>query len=49
MLLLTILQLMALKTIELRISGGWGSLVHLKLLDALGEGMDHFYVHMVGS
>ena len=26
----------------LRVSGGWGSLVHLKLLDALGKRMDHF-------
>ena len=28
--------------IILRISGGWGSLVGLKLLDALGEGIDLF-------
>ena len=27
---------------DLRISGGWGSLVRLKLLDALGKRMDHF-------
>ena len=34
--------------ISLKISGGWGSLVRLKLLDALGEGMDHLYIRMVG-
>ena len=28
--------------LNLRISGGWGSLVRLKLLDALGKRMDHF-------
>jgi hypothetical protein len=27
---------------SLRISGGWGSLVRLELLDALGKRMDHF-------
>ena len=35
--------------VSLRIGGGWGSLVRLKLLAALGKGMDHFYVRMVGS